>query len=183
MPYLENIITADAGCSTADKGYAPFGPGVQECYSTLISIPAGKPGTTRIALHPKEYQRLKAKGVFSNGTTDGWFICTNGIKNHLKGLESFDSGFESTKVEGGVVQKGVQVSGVTNAGTIRVSGAYKGNASTAYDIPACFCKCPVTNCCPTEKWPDGGGAQDTNDWMLSCDQNLNSYSPLRAGCF
>lgn len=191
MPYLENIITADAGCSTADKGYAPFGPGVQECHSTLIAIPSGAPGRAKIAVHPVEFQRLKALGVFENGATSGWFLCTNGIKNHLKGLESFDSGFAPTKKVGGVLQKGVQVSATTNAGEIFVTGTYKGNASTAYNIPACFCKCPITNCCPPRTWkgveegfPTGEGKGTTpDDWQLSCDQNLNSYSPLRAGCF
>ena len=194
MGYLNNIITADAGCSTADKGYSPFGDGVQQCYSTLVSIPTGKPGTSRISMHPSEYQRLKSHGVFdivpnlpADGYTtaiSGWFLCTNGIKNHLVGLQSFDSGFAPTAMVGGSLQENIQISATTDYRQIYVSGVYKGNASTAFDIPACFCKCPITNCCPTEKWPNGGiDGMDTNDFQLTCDQNNNSYSPLRTGCF
>ena len=183
MPYLENIITADAACSTADKGYAPFGPGNQECHATLIEA---RKGRSMIKLHPSEFQRLKTLGVFTNGTTDGWFICTNGIKNSIAGLKSFDTGFEATKYVGGVQQWDIQVSAGTSASKVLVTGVYKGVGSTAdsvfYNIPACFCKCPVTNCCPTEKQKDGKGST-TNDWLLSCDQNLNSYSTLKAGCF
>ena len=206
MGYLNNIITADAGCSTADKGYAPFGDGVQQCYSTLISIPLGKPGSSMISMHPSEYQRLKSHGVFNmvpnnpvDGTmlpsNSGWFVCTNGIKNHLiletgEVLQSFASGFQSTYtpgVGGAEVNKfrtNIQISATTDSRAIYVTGIYKGNASTAFDIPACFCKCPITNCCPTEKWPNGGvDGMDTNDFQLTCDQNNNSYSPLRTGCF
>ena len=179
MGYLQNIITADAACSTADKGYAPFGPGTQECYATVISATKGR---GRVQLHPTEYQRLKALGVFDNGTTEGWFICTNGIKNSLVGLASFASGFEPTKLVGGVLQTQPQVTASTSSLSVYVSGVLKGLGSTAFDIPACFCKCPVTNCCPTETHTDGKG-QTTNDWLLTCDQNRNGYSPLRSGCF
>ena len=99
------------------------------------------------------------------------------------GLQSFDSGFAPTKMLGGSLVENVQISAATAYNTIRVTGVYKGNASTSYDIPACFCKCPVTNCCPTEKWQGGGKGVEENDWQLTCDQNWNSYSPLRAGCF
>ena len=206
MPYLNNIITADAGCSTSDKGYSPFGQGVQQCYSTLIAIPLGKPGSSKISMHPSEYQRLKGLGVFNvnqpavadggmPSSMSGWFICTNGIKNHLiletgEILQSFASGFQSTYTPGvgGVevnkFRTNIQISATTAANAIYVTGIYKGNASTAYDIPACICKCPITNCCPTEKWPNGGvDGMDPNDFQLSCDQNNNSYSPLRSGCF
>ena len=192
MGYLNNIITADAGCSTADKGYSPFGDGVQKCYSTLISIPLKKPGSSKISMHPSEYQRLKGLGVFDivpnlpadaySKAISGWFICTNGIKNHLVGLQSFDSGFAPTALVGGSLQENIQISATTAANAIYVTGAYKGNASGVYDIPACICKCPITNCCPTEKHKDGKGST-TNDWMLSCDQNNNSYSLLKVGCF